>query len=80
MFWKIMLGLGIFGTVLGIVLIIVSARAFYAAGFQSSGEDVAFAGLLLSIVLLVVALLVAFVSAIFVLRASKREWDAKNAG
>ena len=78
MFWKIALGLGIFGLVLSVVLIIVAVRAFYSAGFQSNTEDIAFAGLVLSGILLVVSFLIAAVSLIFVLRSSKKEWDAKN--
>lgn len=78
MFWKIALGLGVLGLVLGLILIIVFVRMFYGAGFQSNDEDLAFGGLLLGIILLVVSFLVAAVSTIFVLRSSKKEWDAKN--
>jgi ABC-type transport system involved in multi-copper enzyme maturation permease subunit len=78
MFWKIALGLGVFGVILGIIFIIVAVRAFYGAGFQSNTEDIAFGGLLMSIIFLVFAFLLTAVSAIFVLRNSKKEWDAKN--
>lgn len=78
MFWKIALGLGIFGLVLSIVFIIVALRAFYSTSFQSNTEDIAFAGLVMSIILLVVSFLIAAVSLIFVMRGSKKEWDAKN--
>jgi hypothetical protein len=78
MFWKIALGLGVLGIVLGIIFIIIAVRAFYGAGAQSDTEDIAFGGLLMSIILLVFSFLLAAVSAIFVLRNSKKEWDAKN--
>jgi len=78
MFWKIMLGLGIFGLVLSIIFIIIALRAFYSAGFQSNTEDIAFAGLLISVFLLIIAFLITVVSVIFVMRNSKKEWDAKN--
>ena len=78
MFWKIALGLGIFGLVISIILIIVFAKMFYGAGFQSNDEDLAFGGFLIGIILLIFSFLLAAVSAIFVLRSSKKEWDAKN--
>jgi uncharacterized membrane protein (DUF485 family) len=78
MFWKIALGLGVFGIVLGLILIIVFARMFYSAGFQSNSEDLAFGGLLIGVLLLIFSFLLAAVSTIFVLRSSKKEWDAKN--
>ena len=78
MFWKIALGLGVFGIVLGIIFIIIAVRAFYAST-NATTEDIAFGGLLISIILLVFAFLLAAVSLIFVLHNSKKEWDAKNA-
>jgi O-antigen ligase len=78
MFWKILFGLGIFGLILSLIFIIIAVRAFYASTNPNT-EDIAFGGLLMSIILLVVSFLVAAVSAIFVLRNSKKEWDAKNA-
>ncbi len=77
MFWKIALGLGVFGLVLSIIFIIIAVRAFYASTNPAT-EDIAFGGLLISIILLVVSFLVVAVSTIFVLRGSKKEWDAKN--
>jgi hypothetical protein len=53
-------------------------RAFYSAGFQSSTEDIAFGGLLISILLLIGSFLLAAVSLIFVMRGSKKAWDAEN--
>ncbi|MBS1794670.1 MAG: hypothetical protein JSS81_12495 [Acidobacteria bacterium] len=78
MFWKIVLGLGFFGVVLALALIIISVRAFYALPAGSPDEDVVFGGLLMSIILLIVSLLATLVAGIFVLRSSKKEWDAKN--
>lgn len=78
MFWKAALGLGIFGLVLSVIIVIVAVRAFYSAGFQSNTEDIAFGGLLIGVLLLVGSFLLAAVSAIFVMRGSKKEWDAKN--
>jgi len=78
MFWKIALGLGVFGLVLSVIFIIVALRAFYSTTNDTT-QDIAFGGLLMSIILLVVSFLVACVSLIFVMRASKKDWDAKNA-
>ena len=39
MFWKIALGLGVFGLILAVILIIVFVKMFYGAGFQSNDED-----------------------------------------
>ena len=78
MFWKIGLGLGVLGLVISIILIIVFAKMFYGAGFQSNDEDLAFGGLLIGVILLVFSFLLTAVSVIFVLRSSKKEWDANN--
>lgn len=78
MFWKIALGLGVFGIIVGIILLIIFGKMFYGAGFQSNDEDLAFGGILVGILLLVFSFLLAAVSTIFVLRNSKKEWDAKN--
>jgi amino acid permease len=51
---------------------------FYGAGFQSNDEDLAFGGILVGIILLIFSFLLAALSTIFVLRSSKKEWDAKN--
>jgi uncharacterized membrane protein (DUF485 family) len=79
MFWKIALGLGVFGIIVGIILLIIFGKMFYGAGFQSNDEDLAFGGILIGIILLIFSFLLAAVSTIFVLRNSKKEWDAKNA-
>ena len=79
MFWKIAFGLGVFGVIVGIILLIIFGKMFYGAGFQSNDEDLAFGGLLIGIILLIFSFLLAAVSAIFVLRNSKKDWDAKNA-
>lgn len=78
MFWKIAFGLGVFGIIVGIILLIVFGKMFYGAGFQSNDEDLAFGGLLIGVILLIFSFLLAAVSGIFVLRNSKKEWDAKN--
>ena len=78
MFWKIVLGLGIFGVVLGLIFIIIAVRAFYATTNDNT-EDIAFAGLIMSVLLLIISFLAIAISGIFVLRNSKKEWDAKNA-
>lgn len=78
MLWKIALGVGLFGLVLSIILIVISVRAFYGAGFQSDTEDLAFGGLILSIILLIVSFFIALVSTIFVMRNSKKAWEAEN--
>ena len=78
MFWKIALGLGIFGLVLSVIFIIIAVRAFYSTTNPTT-EDIAFGGLIISILLLIFSFLLAAVSLIFVMRNSKKEWDAKNA-
>ena len=78
MFWKIALGLGVFGIIVGIILLIIFGKMFYGAGFQSNDEDLAFGGLLIGVIILIFSFLLAAVSTIFVLRNSKKEWDAKN--
>jgi len=78
MFWKIALGLGVFGIIVGIILLIVFGKMFYGASFQSNDEEIGFGGILIGIILLIFSFLLAAVSTIFVLRNSKKEWDAKN--
>ena len=78
MFWKIALCLGVFGLILSVIFIIIAVRAFYSSGFQSNTEDIAFAGLVMSIILLIVSFLITVVSVIFVMRNSKKEWEAQN--
>lgn len=78
MFWKLALGLGFFGLIVGVILVIVFARMFYGAGFQSNDEDLAFSGLLIGVLMLIGAFLLTAISAIFVLRNSKKKWDAEN--
>jgi uncharacterized membrane protein (DUF485 family) len=78
MFWKLALGLGFFGLIVGVILVIVFARMFYGAGFQSNDEDLAFGGLLIGALTLIGAFLLTAISAIFVLRNSKKKWDAEN--
>jgi O-antigen ligase len=77
MFWKIALGLGIFGLILSIIFIIVAVRAFYSSTNPTT-EDIAFGGLLIGVLLLIGSFLLTVISLIFVLRGSKKEWDAKN--
>lgn len=78
MFWKLALGLGFFGLVVGIILVFVFARMFYGAGFQSNDEDLAFGGLLIGVLILLGSFLLTAISLIFVLRSSKKKWDAEN--
>lgn len=77
MFWKIAFGVGFVGLILGIILIIVAVRAFYAST-DAITEDIAFGGLLMSVILLIVSFLIVAVSAIFILRNSKKDWEAKQ--
>ena len=79
MFWKILLALGFFGLMISLILIVVFVRMFYGAGFQSNDEDLAFGGLLIGVLLLIISFLVTAVSLIFVLRNSKKKWEAENA-
>lgn len=78
MIWKILLALGFFGLMISLILIVVFVRMFYGAGFQSNDEDLAFGGLLIGVLLLIISFLVTAVSLIFVLRNSKKKWEAEN--
>ena len=77
MFWKIALSLGILGLVLSLSLSIYGGYAFYT-WTDDNTNDIPFAVFFIGLLLVVLSFLVAVVSAIFVLRNSKREWDAKN--
>jgi uncharacterized membrane protein len=82
MFWKIALGLGVVGVVLGLIIFIVSFWVMRTATDDGSGvtpADVALGFFLFSIVLTIGSVLLIAVSLIFVLRASKKEFEAKKA-
>ena len=83
MFWKIALGAGIVGVVLGLIILIVSFRVMRGAAETSGSEispaDIALGFFLFAILLTLGSVLLIFVSLIFVLRASKQEFDAKTA-
>lgn len=76
MVWKLLLGLGLFGFLACAVFAVISVRGFYAASFQSSAEDVAFGGLLMSVVGIIISFLVIAIATIFVLRNSKKAFNA----
>lgn len=78
MIWKILLGLGLCGIFAGAILIFLTLRTFYGAAFQSNEEDVAFIGFLGSVALLLFSIFIAFISVVFVLRNSKKEFDASQ--
>lgn len=77
MFWKIGLVLGILGLVVGIIILIISIAALRSTTDENTA-DIAVGGLLVGVVLIIGSILLAIVSTIFVLRASKKEYDAKN--
>lgn len=77
MFWKVALFLGGFGIILGIIILIVSIYALSTSSDENI-KDIAVYGFLGSIALIVLSFFVVFLSIIFVLRASKRDFDAKN--
>ncbi len=78
MFWKIALGLGVLGVILGIIIFIVSYRAITSTT-NSNTEDIALIGIILGILLTLFSILLILISIIFVLRSSKKEFDVKNA-
>ncbi len=78
MFWKIAFILGIFGLILGVIIFVVSYRALNATS-DSNTETIALAGVIGSILLTIFSVLLILISIIFVLRNSKKEFDAKNA-
>ena len=78
MFWKIALILGILGVIFGPVILFVSYRTLNATK-DSNTETIALVGIIGGILLMIFSFLLILVSIIFVLRHSKKEFDAKNA-
>ncbi len=78
MFWKLALGLGFFGLMVSLIILVIFGRMFYGAGFQSADEDLAFAGILIGVLLLIGSFLLTIISIFFVLRSSKKKWEAEN--
>ena len=76
MFWKLGLGLGFFGLMVSLIIIVVSVNAFYDS--TETTEDIAFAGLIIGILLLIGSFLLTIVSLFFVMRSSKKKWEAEN--
>ena len=78
MFWKLALGLGFFGLMVSLIILVVFGKMFYGAGFQSEDEDLAFAGILIGALLLIGSFFLTIISIFFVLRNSKKNWEAEN--
>ena len=78
MFWKIALALGIFGVVLGLIIFVVSLQTLTTT-LDDTAKDISLGFFLLSILLTLGAFLLIVVSLVFVLRQSKKEYDAKTA-
>ena len=78
MFWKIALFLGVFGIILGFIILIVSIVALSSVTTDENTKDIAVYGFLGGIILIIFSFLLAALSLIFVLRSSKREFDAKK--
>lgn len=78
MFWKIALGVGVLGVIIGAVLFIISYRMLTST-VDSNTEDMGLIGVIASILLTIFSFLLIFISIIFVLRSSKKDFDAKNA-
>ena len=78
MFWKIAFGLGVLGVILSIIIFIVSYRALNVTKDPNT-ETIAFIGIIASILLTLFSIVLILVSIIFVLRNSKKDFDAKNA-
>ncbi len=78
MFWKIAFILGVFGLILGVIIFVVSYRALNATNDPNT-ETIALAGVIGSILLTLFSILLILISIIFVLRNSKKEFDAQNA-
>ncbi len=77
MFWKIALGAGILGFVVGLAALLISLRVLTTT-LDETAQNVALGFFLFSVLLVIGAFLLVAVSAIFVLRASKQEFDAKK--
>ena len=78
MFWKLALALGFFGLMVSLIILVIFVRMFYGSGFQSEDEDLAFAGVLIGVILLIGSLLLTVVSLFLVMRSSKKKWEAEN--
>ena len=78
MFWKIALALGVFGFVLGLIILIISLRTLTKTTDETA-KDISLGFLIFSVLLTLGSLLLIGVSLIFVLRNSKKEFDAKKA-
>lgn len=78
MFWKLALGLGFFGLMISLILLFIFVPMFYNAGDSSSSEDIGFSGILIGTLLLIGSFLLTVVSIFFVLRNSKKKWEAEN--
>jgi uncharacterized membrane protein (DUF485 family) len=78
MFWELALGLGFFGLMISLIILVVFGKMFYSAGFQSEDEDLAFAGILIGSILLIGSFLLTIISVFFVMRSSKKKWEAEN--
>lgn len=77
MFWKIALAAGILGLIVGSIVVVIALRVLTTT-LDETAQDFSLAFFLFGIALTVGALLLALVSLVFVLRASKRDFDAKN--
>ena len=78
MFWKIALALGVLGFVLGLIVLIVSLRTLTKTTDDTT-KDISLGFFIFSVLLTLGSMLLIAVSLIFVLRNSKKEFDAKSA-
>ncbi|MGH9947728.1 MAG: hypothetical protein ACRD6X_11045 [Pyrinomonadaceae bacterium] len=72
MIWKIILGLGILGLLLGILVTGISVALPIVNGPQTSWEEAAI-GIVIGVVILVFAFIVALLGAIFVIKNRKKK-------
>ena len=77
MFWKIASVLSVFGIIFGIIIFFFAYRTLNATN-DSNTETIALIGIIGGILLTIFSFLLLFISVIFILRNSKKDFDAKN--
>lgn len=79
MFWKIVFVLSILGIILGFIILAVSLSMMNSAPSRDTdAREMAVVGIIIGALMMLIAFLAAFVSLLFILRASKKDFDAKN--
>lgn len=78
MFWKIAVFAGIFGIVLSIAILAFSILTIASESTDETTKDFGVGGFIFGVVLLLGSILLTGLAIIFVMRGSKREFDAQK--